>query len=73
MNNTTKFRTWAAERQLGDREIAEMVGLHRSRITRVRLGHRPSPGLAVRLEKATRGAVKAVDWNWPGGRHGHSD
>ena len=57
-----RLHAWAARQQITQRALAEVVGCHPVTICRVLGGqHAPSPALALRIEEATRGAVRAWD------------
>jgi transcriptional regulator with XRE-family HTH domain len=54
---------WKTAHGLGDKEIAEMVGLHQASISRLRRGKRfPSAELMRDFARVTVGAVMPNDW-----------
>lgn len=48
---------------MGQRELAELLGVKQSMVSRIETGAaRPSLDLAVRIERLTKGKIKAAAW-----------
>lgn len=60
MANLTEYR---AENGINQRAFSEMVGVHKSIISKIESGvAKPGLDLAARIERATDGQVKAISW-----------
>jgi DNA-binding XRE family transcriptional regulator len=55
---------WLTREQRTDAWLAEKIGRHRTTITRIRNGRlRPSVAVAAKIQKLSRGAVTAADYD----------
>lgn len=52
-------RTWCVGEGVPQAELARRVGCHRSFLTQVVAGYRPSRAFLERLERATKGGIRA--------------
>ncbi len=59
----TNLAQYLKKKKLRQYQFAELVGVKQSFVSRLKAGHvMPSLELAVKIERATKGAVKAVSW-----------
>jgi DNA-binding transcriptional regulator YdaS (Cro superfamily) len=61
-----KLTDWQKKKKVSNKELAEKVKIHVSLLTHMKNGRRrPSPDLALRIEKATGGAVSIRELLYP--------
>lgn len=61
-----KLIAWQKKNKISNKELAERVMIHVSLLTHMKMGRRrPSPDLALRIEKATDGKVSRMELLYP--------
>ncbi len=67
-----RFVDWFKASGLTEEQAAEMCGVSRSYIARLKRGSRPSDDIKMKIEKGTEGLVRYEDWK-PEVHEGDSD